>query len=258
MAVEKVLNVTGFGIYLKFLPGSLRFFIVNSSMFFPCQVVIFVGECEKFALKDSNVRTFKCHEEVVKFTDLTRAMPNAHLIGIVFQHYCDTILGNHENMNEVKSADLVIGDAMYLCSFLIADKFSLPHVTILMSPLSTATMGFPYNFAELPSYLPQYHSGMTDDMHFLQRAKNCLQWLFNRNVFPSLLHKAYVGVKEKYNITPEKTLQQTFQNVDLILVQTHPIDYPRPHLPSKRIFFYTDLKSNNSFYEELYVSSPTQ
>ena len=205
-------------------------------------MVIFVGECEKFALKDSNVRTFKCHEEVVKFRDL--AMLNGNLIWKVFQQYCDAILGNHENMNEVKSADLVIGDAVYLCSFLIADKFSLPHVTVLMSPLSTATTGFPYNFAELPSYIPQSFSGMTDDMNFMQRAKNCLRWLLNRNVFSSMLHEAYAGVKEKYNITPQKTLHQTFQKVDLILVQADPIDYPRPHLPSKS-FFYTDLKSCN-------------
>ncbi|KAJ7334574.1 hypothetical protein OS493_014898 [Desmophyllum pertusum] len=50
-----------------------------------------------------------------------------------------------------------------------------------------------------------------------------------------MLHEAYAGVKEKYNITPEKTLQQTFQKVDLILVQTDPIDYPRPHLPNTKL-----------------------
>ena len=219
-------------------------------MFFPCQVVIFVGECQQYALKDSNVRTFKCPEELKKFE---LAVPDVTQLKIVFQHYCDAILGNHENMNEVKSADLVIGDGMFLCSFLIADKFSLPHVTVLMSPLSTATASLPYNFAELPSYIPQFLSGMTDDMHFLQRAKNTLRWLYNRIVFPVMLHESYAGVKDKYNITPEKTLHQTFQKVDLILVQTDPIDYPRPHLPSKRIFFYNDLKSSNSFYEELYL-----
>ncbi|KAJ7334575.1 hypothetical protein OS493_014899 [Desmophyllum pertusum] len=120
------------------------------------EVVIFVGECQQFALKDSNVRTFKCHEELKKFE---LAVPNVTQLKIVFQHYCDAILGNHENMNEVKSADLVIGDGMYLCSFLIADKFSLPHVTVLMSPLSTATASLPYNFAELPSYIPQFFPG---------------------------------------------------------------------------------------------------
>lgn len=151
---------------------------------------------------------------------------------VIWYHYCDALLGHRDNMNEAKSADLIIGDAMYLCPFLIADKFSLPHVTILISPLSSA-LGLPYNFASLPSYIPQLFSGLTDDMNFLQRAENSLRWLLGRMTFPNMLHSVYAGLKEKYNITPEKSLQQTFQKVDIVLVQSDPLDYPRPHLPSK-------------------------
>ena len=140
-------------------------------------------------------------------------------------------------MNEAKSADLIIGDAMYLCSFLIADKFSLPHVTILMSSMSAATTFLPYNFVELPSYIPQISSRMTDDMNFLQRAKNTLLWLLHRTTFPLQLHQVYAGLKKKHNITPEKTLDDTFQRVDIIIVQSDPLDYPRPHLPSEKNFF---------------------
>ena len=190
-------------------------------------MVIFVGECETYALKDSNIRSFKCPEEI-NIVDPTSI---AGLMAIWY-HYCDALLGHRDNMNEAKSADLIIGDAMYLCPFLIADKFSLPHVTILMSPLSSA-LGLPYNFANLPSYIPQLFSGLTDDMNFLQRAENSLRWLLGRMTHPNMLHSVYAGLKEKYNITPEKSLQQTFQKVDIVLVQSDPLDYPRPHLPSK-------------------------
>ena len=206
---------------------SLLHYSSNISVFFTRQVVIFVGECEKYAMKDSNVRTFKCSEELNKVDPTTFA----GLIAAWYQN-CDAMLGHHDNMNEAKSADLIIGDAVYLCSFLIADKFSLPHVTVLMSPLSTA-LRLPYNFADLPSYIPQMFSGLTDDMNFLQRAGNSLRWLLGRMTTSKLLHSVYGGLKEKYNITPEKTLQQTLQKVDIVLVQSDPLDYPRPHLPSK-------------------------
>ena len=201
-------------------------------------MVIFVGECEKYALKDSNIRTFKCSEEINKIDPISGV---AGLM-VVWYHYCDAMLGHPDNMNEAKSADLIIGDAMYLCSFLIADKFSLPHVTVLMSPLSSA-LGLPYNFADLPSYIPQLFSGLTDDMNFIQRAGNGLRWLLGRLTSPSMLHSVYGGLKEKYNITLEKTLQQTFQKVDIVLVQSDPLDYPRPHLPSKshfKLFCYAE------------------
>lgn len=209
-------------------------------------MVIFVGDCEKYALKDSNIRTFKCSEEVIKVNPTTIAG-----LTVVWYHYCDAMLGHPDNMNEAKSADLIIGDAMYLCSFLVADKFSLPHVTVLMSPLSSA-LGLPYNFVDLPSYIPQLFSGLTDDMNFLQRAENSLRWLVGRTTFPSVLHSIYAGLKEKYNITPEKSLQQTLQKVDIVLVQSDPLDYPRPHLPSKSLLnFFFSLKSI-----QLFISIP--
>ena len=183
-------------------------------------MIIFAGDSETYALKNPQVRTFKCPEEATKL-DIT--VPDKFMK--ICQLYCDALLSNHENMNKAKSADLIIGDAMYLCSFLIADKFSLPHVTVLMSSMSTATSILPYNLPELPSYMPQYFSRMTDDMNFLQRAENSLRWLFNRIMLPIKLHGVYAGLKEKHNITPEKTLQQTFQRVDIVLVQSDPIDY---------------------------------
>ena len=163
----------------------------------------------------------------------TLDMKNADHLPQMMYDYCDVKLGDQAIKNDIKSADLVIGDGMYMCSALIADKFSLPHVTVLESSLTTATGTLPYNVAELPSYLPQFYSGMTDNMNFLQRAENTLRWLIIRIIFPLKLSKTFLKLKEKHNITPEKSLEQTLQKVDLILVQTEAYDYPRPLLPSK-------------------------
>ena len=147
--------------------------------------------------------------------------------------YCDAKFSDQAIVEEIKSADLVIGDGMYLCSALIADKFSLPHVTVLESSLTSATGTLPYNVADLPSYLPQFGTGMTDKMNFLQRAMNTFYWLKYRAIFPLYLKIAFLDLKEKHSITPEKSLEQTMQRVDLVLVQTEAFDYPRPIVPSK-------------------------
>lgn len=187
------------------------------------------------------VRLFKCPEFIAK-ANLTQMIGKGlqyrlkvlRILTGSFRAYCDAQLSNQELVEEIKSADLIVGDATYLCSFLIADKFSLPHVTILTSALSTATGTLPLNLASLPSYIPQGYSALTDSMSFTERAKNTLLWLVYRLTSEYMFHSFYQELKEKHNITPEKSLQQTFDSVDIIIVQTNfAIDYPRPLLPSE-------------------------
>jgi len=195
------------------------------------EVLLFVGDCYPYAAKDANIRWFKCPKETKNVLHAT----NAHNLPQMMQAYCDAKLSDRAIINEFKSADLVIGDGMYLCSFLIADKFALPHVAVLESSLTSATGTLPYNVAELPSYIPQYRSGMTDNMSFLQRAKNTLQWLVNRMTIQRMIKNTFLGLKTKHQITPEKSLEQTFQKVDLLLVQTEAFEYPRPLFPDTKL-----------------------
>ena len=168
----------------------------------------------------------------MKTFDPTSPNHRSNLLRLIHD-YCDAKLSNEAIVKETKSANLVIGDGMYLCSSLIADNFSLPHVTVLLSSFTLATGTLPFNIAENPSYLPQFSSGMTDNMNFVERAKNSLRWLINRNTFPRYVKQIFLQLKKVHNITPEKSVEQTFQKVDLILVQTEAFDYPRPMLPSK-------------------------
>ena len=192
--------------------------------------MIFVGDCETYAARDPNVQMFRCPEEVKTYG----ISASLHHLVQGWYEYCDMKLSDQAIMKEAMSGDLVIGDGIYLCSSLIADKFALPHVMVLMFSMSSATATLPYDFAELPSYIPQMMSEMTDDMNFLQRAKNTFLWLVNRISFSRIVTNVYSDLKEKHNITPEKSLEQTWQKVDLVLVETEAYDYPRPLLPSKR------------------------
>lgn len=187
-----------------------------------------MGDCSTYAAKEANIKWFKCPEEI-KLTTIPNVI---HLPQEMFA-YCNAKFSDDAIMDEVKSADLVIGDGMYTCSSLIADKFSKPHVTVLMSSMTTAT-SLPFNVAAHPSYLPQFLSGMTDNMNFLQRAENAVWWLTNTIHFRPKFENNYSVLKEKFNITFERSLQQTLQKVDLVLFQTEAFDYPRPILPCKK------------------------
>ena len=124
-------------------------------------------------------------------------MKNLNHLPQMMHDYCDAKFSDKTIVNEVKTADLVIGDGMYQCSSLIADRFSIPHVTVLQSSLTTATATFPYNVASIPSYIPQITSRMTDNMNFFQRAENTLRWLVNTITFPLHFRNAFFGFKEK-------------------------------------------------------------
>ena len=205
-------------------------FIASLTVFFPYKVLIVIGERETYAAKDPRVLTFSSPDDINKL-DMTK-IDNLMKLWL---YNCDAILSNPDVMNQIKSSDAVIGDALFLCSFLIADKFSLPHVTVLMSPLSSGSI-LPLNFENLPSYQPQFTSGFTDHMNFLQRVENTVLCLI-QTIAPYNIDGVYETLKKKHNITPEKTLQETYQKVDLILVQSGPLDYPRPLLPSKNHVF---------------------
>lgn len=46
----------------------------------------------------------------------------------VQQKYCDMLIGSQKMIQEIQSSDVLIGESLYPCSALIADKFDLLHV----------------------------------------------------------------------------------------------------------------------------------
>ena len=68
-----------------------------------------------------------------------------------------------------------------------------------------------------------------------------MQHLFHQLMVLPKIDNVYGPLKKKYNITPEKSLRETYQKIDLVLVQSDPLDYPRFHLPSENQTFVANL-----------------
>jgi len=147
--------------------------------------------------------------------------------------YCEGILNDKELTTDIQHADVIIGDGLFICSSLIASKFSLPHVVVVSSTLSLPSMhtyGVPLN----PSYIPQFKSTFADDLSFVERLQNICHWILVYWAFNYGMVPPFHDLKNHYNITPQETIYETLGRVDLIISQKPFIlEYPRPLLPSK-------------------------
>ena len=209
------------------------------------QVKIFVGATQSYAANDSNVRVYKDDKLADAMTRLGASRPSSNFFKttsdleqlrflFMFQIlYCDDLLGNSEVMEDIKHADLVVGEMLYLCSALVADKFDLPHVIISAATLSTPT-GVAFGIPSPPSYVPQWGASLTHELKFVDRVKNVVQWMLWYGFFIYDLCPMFNGLKVKHGITPSKNIHETLGRVDLILGQMDfVLEDPRPLLPSK-------------------------
>ena len=205
---------------------------------------IFVGATQSYAANDSNARVynddkiaalFRNPPEVVSRYMMT--MPDIEQLRELLMYqscYCDDLLSNAGFMEEIKHADLVVGEILYLCSALVADKFDLPHVIISATSLSTPT-GLAFGLPSPPSYVPQWGASLTQELRFVDRVKNAVQWMLLYVYHIYDLCPMFNELKVKHGITPNKNIYETLGRVDLVLGQMDFVldGQPRPLLPSK-------------------------
>ena len=216
------------------------------------QVKIFVGASQSYAANDPNVRVYKDDKAATFFSkrysaremkEATLRQELSYLLMADFL-YCDDVLGNKQLMEEIRHADLVVGELLYLCSSLVADKLSLPHVILSASTLSTPTaiaLGLP----SPPSYVPQYAVPLTHELKFVDRVKNVFQWMSINMYYVFELCPTFNELKKKHNITPSKSVQETLGRVDMIISQMDfMLEQARPLLPSKCLCYNLSLQVN--------------
>ena len=150
--------------------------------------------------------------------------------------YCDDMLADSQVMEEVSHVDLVVGEFIYLCSALVADQYSLPHVLLSPGPLNLP-MAFAVNLPSSPSYSPQFgNSILNTQWSFFDRATNLFYWAFGYFSYSHDLCASFGHVKAKHNIKPEKSIQETLSKVDMVISQVpfgFGLEDPRSVYPSK-------------------------
>ena len=215
------------------------------------QVKIFVGASQSYAANDPNVRVFdddkagRLLRKPPSSSDM-RALRLSHrqeiqMLLMLQSLYCDDLLSDKKLFEELKHANLVVGELLYLCSSLVADKLSLPHVVISAATLSVP-MGFAFGLPSPPSYVPLLDPRI-QHLKFVDRVQNVLQWMSRYLFYINDLCPTLNEIKTKHNITPNKNIQETLGRVDLIIGQMpFMLEHPRPLFPSK----YLSSKLNST------------
>ena len=218
---------------------------------------IFVGATQSYAANDSNARIYNddkiaelfrnAPETASREVKIVSEMDQLRILLMYQSCYCDDLLSNAKFMEEMRHADLVVGEILYLCSALVADKFDLPHVIISATSLSTPT-GLAFGLPSPPSYVPQWGASLTQEMRFVDRVKNLIQWMLMYVHYIYDICPMFNELKVKHGITPSKNIYGTLGRVDLVLGQ---MDFslegqPRPLLPSK---FLSSFKINCMLFQ---------
>lgn len=206
---------------------------------------IFVGDTETYALNKPLARLYNTSqafktalEQIPKHVGKSvggNVVTEMKFLANIQAFYCDDVLGNNEVMKSVKYADLLAGDSHYMCGSLIADKFSLPHVTVSTNSLSAPT-AHSFSLPMNPAYVPQFKSALGNNLNLAERIKNVYHWIAVYLAFHVGMVPPFKELKDKYQITHNRGLYETLGRVDLIIGQVgFFLDYPRPILPSKNI-----------------------
>jgi len=140
-------------------------------------------------------------------------------------------LNSTELLNELKGFDLIVYDSMAFHGPLVGDLLGIPRVEILPSqPNLFLDM---YHMAPMPiSYVPRVVLEFTDRMTFMERAMNLGTYLFGKLFVRLTYDRIMNGLKVKYNITPERSFQESIDDAELVIITADfVLEYPQPLLP---------------------------
>ncbi|XP_046929921.1 UDP-glucuronosyltransferase 3A1-like isoform X1 [Lynx rufus] len=144
---------------------------------------------------------------------------------------CSDLLRRSDIMDSLKNEnfDLVFVEAFDFCSFLIAEKLVKPFVSILPSPFGSVDLGLPNPV----SYVPVFHSLLTDRMDFWGRVRNFLMFLdfFLRQW--RIQSTFDITIKEHFPEDSRPVLSHLLRKAELWFVNSDfALEFARPLLPN--------------------------
>uniref|UniRef100_A0A8D2GLF7 Uncharacterized protein n=1 Tax=Theropithecus gelada TaxID=9565 RepID=A0A8D2GLF7_THEGE len=149
----------------------------------------------------------------------------------IFGIQCSYLLSRKDIMDSLKNEnfDLVFVEAFDFCSFLIAEKLVKPFVAILPTRFGSLEFGLPSPL----SYVPVFHSLLTDHMDFWGRVKNFLMFFsFSRGQW-DLLSTFNNTIKEHFPEGSRPVLSHLVLKAELWFINSDfAFDFARPLLPN--------------------------
>lgn len=144
---------------------------------------------------------------------------------------CKHLLNNTELIQHLRQFDVVVFERLFLCASMVADLLKIPAVVLIPSPNTPAGC----SLFKVPcplSYVPSRLAAFTSDMSFIQRVVNSVGQISFEFAVRLVKSPSERRLKEKYNIAPEKELEEVLGNAELVLILgDFALEYPQPLLP---------------------------
>ncbi|XP_034854891.1 UDP-glucuronosyltransferase 3A1-like isoform X2 [Mirounga angustirostris] len=144
---------------------------------------------------------------------------------------CSHFLRRKDIMDTLKNEnfDLVIVENFDYCPFLVAEKLGKPFVSILSSSFGTIDIGLPNPL----SYVPVFHSFLSDHMDFWGRVKNFLM-LFDFSISQWQIQSVYDNtIREHFPEGSRPVLSHLLKKAELWFVNSDfALEFARPLLPN--------------------------
>ncbi|XP_038070118.1 UDP-glucuronosyltransferase 2C1-like [Patiria miniata] len=166
-----------------------------------------------------------------------RILNTAKSFGIneFFAGECDSALSDNAMMERLRSAkfDIVVGDIMYPCFILIAQKLNLRYVNVMNGIIMPMAHGRLAGIPSNPAYIPGALTKFTDDMNVLQRCLNVFAYSLNAFLYDNFCLGPFDRLKTKYGIRPEMSTYESLGRSELWMMNTDfAADYPRSLTPN--------------------------
>ncbi|XP_067401768.1 UDP-glucuronosyltransferase 3A2-like isoform X2 [Emydura macquarii macquarii] len=147
-------------------------------------------------------------------------------------YQCRVILNESKMLNSLKDEkfDITVIDGFNPCSFLVSEKLGLPFVAVFTG---TFANGLRVGIPSPLSYVPVFHSHLTDHMDFWDRVKNCLMSLVSTIVENQVQAIFENVIKDYFPAGSRPVLPELYLKAELWIYNTDfSFEFARPLLPN--------------------------
>ena len=156
-------------------------------------------------------------------------------INTFFAAECDSALSDFDMMKRLRDAkfDIVVGDVLYPCFILIAQKLNLRYVNVMNGIIVPMAHGRLSGIPNNPAFIPGFLTRFSDDMNLLQRCLNVFAYGLNAFLYDHFFLGPFDQLKVKHRIRKEISMYESFGQAELWLMNTDfNTDYPRALTPN--------------------------
>ena len=150
----------------------------------------------------------------------------------LFLESCFAMLKNNNVLKEIENADMIVTLSVMPCGHYIADMYDKPKITL--NPSSLSTISSEAGVPNLASFVPMVTSPFSDEMSFLERVQNFVEYRIKEVIVNFWLTYWFRELRSANDRKSKRSYSEVFGNAEMVIV---PLDfsyqYVTPIMPSE-------------------------